>query len=120
MTFGFVTDTYSVAESTGEVTLIFELIDGQLERVVSLDFAISDGTATSVAPIDFIDPGPHTLRFDNSTTRAEVHITIKDDDILESNENFFGNLATLDDTAVILNPGHIEIIIVEDNDGKSM
>ena len=116
MTIGFVPDSYSVAETTGEVTLTVQIVDGQLERSVDVDFTTSDGSATSVAPIDFIDPGRVTLQFSNQTTSQTVRIVIEDDDILENDENFFGNLATLDGS-VILDPEQAEVNILEDNDG---
>lgn len=43
---GFNPDTYTVGEADGEVNLIVELLDGTLERVVSVLFETSPGQAT--------------------------------------------------------------------------
>ena len=69
---------------------------------------------------DFMDFSiPEQLTFDESTDRLPVTITIIDDSILESTEDFFAMLAT-SDAAVNFNPQQATINILEDNDGKSI
>ena len=47
VTVGFDPDVYEVAEDAGSVTLIIRIIDGVLERDVTVFFETSPGTATS-------------------------------------------------------------------------
>ena len=55
--------------------------------------------------------------FDSTTTSQNVYVAILDDDILEDNETFIGDLTTTDDR-VDLHPVTATTVIIEDNDGK--
>ena len=46
MTIGFNPDSYTVVESDGQVTLLFEVLGGTLEREVTVRFMTSPNTAT--------------------------------------------------------------------------
>ena len=77
-----------------------------------------DGTATSTAPTDYTNPGTVTLSFDSTTLSQQVVISIENDDIYESVENFFANLASAD-PAVMVDPTRAEVVIAEDDaDGE--
>jgi len=69
------------------------------------------------APGDFVDPLEIVLQFDSVFNSRTATVTIVDDNILESNEIFFGNLASTD-SQVIVSPQTAAVTIVEDNDGK--
>ena len=47
MTIGFDPDAYTVAENGGSVMLMVRLINGVLEREVTVEFETSPGTAAS-------------------------------------------------------------------------
>ena len=70
-----------------------------------------------IAGSDYTSPGAVTLTFNSTTTSLEVPVDILNDNILENNETFIGDLATTDDR-VDLNPINATATIIEDNDGK--
>ena len=70
-----------------------------------------------IAGSDYTSPGVVTLTFNSTTTSQTVSVTILDDDILEDNETFVGNLNTTD-KMVDINPDTATTIIIEDNNGK--
>ena len=70
-----------------------------------------------VAGSDYTSPGAVTPMFGSTTTSQTVSVVIVDDEILEDDETFLGNLATTDDR-VNLNPITATATIIEDNDGK--
>ena len=70
-----------------------------------------------IAGSDYTSPGAVTLTFNSTTTSQTVPVIIVDDEILEGNETFFGNLATTDDR-IDINPVNANATIFEDNDGK--
>ena len=114
---GFDPDVYSVDETTGQVTFSVSVLEGTLERPVEVIFSTTDGSATSVAPIDFVSISGAALQFDQNTLTVMVTVTIVDDAILENTENFFGNLIT-SDSAVDLGPDSATVNILEIGDGK--
>ena len=117
VTIGFLPDDYSVNEADGTVTLTVRVLAGQLARPVEVDFTTQDGTATSTAPQDFVNPAlPITLQFTPDDLEREVVVTIINDDITENTEFFNGLLSTID-RAVILNPDIANVDII-DFDGE--
>ena len=70
-----------------------------------------------IAGLDYVSPGDVTLTFDNATTVQTVRVIIVDDNILEDDETFLGNLATTD-LYVDLIPENATTTIMEDNDSK--
>ena len=116
VTIGFDPIIYNVDESAGPVELVVRIISGELARPVEVILSTADGSATSTAPVDYINPGDITLQFDSVTDIQFARITIRNDDIYENQENFFSNSISLDGS-VIINPGSAEVLINEDNDG---
>lgn len=112
ITVGFDQDSYSVNETDGSVTLVVRIIDGSLGRPATVNFFTTDGTATSVAPIDFMSVTGSSLIFGPSTTSLPVVVSIVDDNIVENPEFFFGNLSTTDG-AVLLAPDFTTVTILE-------
>lgn len=108
---------YSVDEPEGPVTLTVSVLSGVLQRPAVVSFFTTDGTATSTGAVDFVAISDMTLQFDENTLSLPVTVTINDDNILENNENFLGNLNTTD-VALILMPGEATINIFDLNDGK--
>ena len=100
----------------GFVDLVMRIISGELARPVNVILSTEDGSATSTAPVDYINPGDTTLQFDSVADAQFARITITNDDIYENQENLFSNLISLDGS-VIINPGSAEVLINEDNDG---
>lgn len=95
------------------------IISGELARPVDVILSTEDGSATSTAPVDYINPGDITLQFDSVAISLPATITIMNDDIFENQENFFANLISFDG-AVIISPGRAEVLIDEDNDGMNI
>ena len=119
VTIGFLPVDYSVNEADGTVTLTVRVLAGQLARPVEVDFTTQDGTATSTAPEDFVNPAlPITLQFTPDDLEREVVVTIIDDDITENIEFFNGLLSTID-RAVILNPDTANVDII-DNESEQV
>ena len=119
VTIGFLPVDYSVNEADGTVTLTVRVLAGQLARPVEVDFTTQDGTATSTAPEDFVNPAlPITLQFTPDDLEREVVVTIIDDDITENIEFFNGLLSTID-RAVILNPDIANVDII-DNESEQV
>ena len=108
---------YDVNETTGQVTFSVSVLEGILERSVEVIFSTTDGSATSVAPIDFVSISGAALQFDQNTLTVTITVIITDDAILENTENFFGNLVT-SDSAVDLGPDSATVNILEIGDGK--
>ena len=118
VTIGFDRTVYNVEEDVGTVTLTVSVQSGQLGRTVMATVDFTDGSATSTAPEDYINPGTVPLVFNSTTLSQQVVITIRDDDIYEHVESFFANLFSAD-SAVGVNPARAEVVIAEDdNDGK--
>ncbi len=88
------------------------IIDGSLGRPAAVNFFTTDGTATSVKPIDFMSVTGSSLIFGPSTTSLPVVVSIVDYNIVENPEFFFGNLSTTDD-AVLLVPDFTTVTILE-------
>ena len=115
---GFDQTSYTVEEGDGRVTLTVSVQSGQLGRTVLATVTTEDDTATSTAPMDYTDPGTVSLLFDSTTLSQSVVISIENDDIYESVERFFANLASTD-MAVMVDPERAEVVIAEDgNDGE--
>ena len=94
-------EIYSIGETDGSVSLTVDIMSGTLERSVEVFFSTSDGTATSIDPLDFNPLTDVVLQFNASTSSIPVIVTIVDDDIPENSETFFGNLWTVDSGFVI-------------------
>ena len=93
-------------------------MSGILERSVEVFFSTSDGTATSIDPLDFNPLTDVVLQFNASTSSIPVIVTIVDDGILENSEAFFGNLRT-SDSGVVFDSRRVNVTILEDtDDGK--
>ena len=117
VTIGFLPVDYTVNENEGSVTLIVQLLNGELARNVEVELSTGDSTASSSAPADYIAPGVSiTLRFTPAESTQSVTVQILDDDITELSETFFGLLFTTD-SAVYLDPSTANVEIV-DNDGE--
>ena len=115
---GFLPETYSIRETDGSVSLNVGIISGSLERSVEVFFSTSDGTATSIDPLDFNPLTDVVLQFNASTSSIPVIVTIVDDGILENSEKFFGNLRT-SDSGVVVDSQRVNVTILEDiGDGK--
>ncbi len=116
---GFDPFTYTVNEQVGRVILTVRLLSGVLERSAVVLFSTSDGTATSTAPADFTGVTRQAVVFDPSTSANNVSVTIINDQILENQEFFFGNLST-SDNAVSLSVPSADVFIdeVEGEDGE--
>ena len=71
-------------------------MSGTLQRPVEVFFSTIDGTATSLAPLDFNPLTDESLQFNASSTSHTVMVTIVNDDILENSETFSGHLMTSD------------------------
>lgn len=71
----------------------------------------------SSAPGDFADPVEIVVQFDGVSTSQTVTVTIENDNVLESEETFLGNLElrNQDDQQVTLAPQTAVITIVEDS-----
>ena len=68
----------------------------------------------STAPDDFVNTLGIVLQFNGVFRSQPVIIMIENDDILENDETFFGNLEAIDQ-GVIVAPQRAAITIVEDN-----
>ena len=68
----------------------------------------------STAPDDFVNTLEIVLQFNGVLKSQTVTIMIENDNVLENNETFFGNLAAIDQQ-VIVAPQTAVITIVEDN-----
>ena len=112
ITVGFAPDSYAVNETDGTVTLTVMILGGTLDRSAIVNFFTTDGTATSVAPMDFIRVTQTSIVFNAGTTSQQVTVSIADDDIVEDSEFFYGNLST-SDGAVILDPSAARVTILE-------
>ena len=88
------------------------ILSGTLDRSAIVNFFTTDGTATSVAPMDFIPVTQTSIVFNAGTTAQQVTVTIANDDIVENSEFFYGNLST-SDGAVILDPSAARVTILE-------
>ena len=88
------------------------ILNGTLDRSAIVNFFTTDGTATSVAPVDFIPVTQTSIVFNAGTTSQQVTVSIADDDIVENSEFFYGNLST-SDGAVILDPSAARVTILE-------
>ncbi len=122
VTIGFDPVPYSVEEDDGLVALRVRVISGVLGRPIDAIVTIEDGSATSTAPADFIDPGTVSISFDEFISEQQVFVTIIDDDVFENIEMFFANLVSFD-PAVTTVPARAEVSISENsenNDRKSI
>lgn len=68
----------------------------------------------STAPDDFVNTLGIVLQFNGVFRSQPVIIMIENDDVLENDETFFGNLEAIDQ-GVIVAPQRAAITIVEDN-----
>ena len=100
------------------MSLNVHILSGTLERSVEVFFSTSDGTATSIDPLDFNPLTDVVLQFNASTSSIPVKVTFVDDGILENSETFFGNLRS-NDSGVVVDSQRVNITILEDTgDGK--
>ena len=110
---GFDPMDYSVDESAGSINLTIRILEGTLERPVTVSFSTMDGTATSTAPSnDFVAVANQDVVFDPSTDSRNVAVTIVEDNRAEVTENFYGNLST-SDGSVQLSPDSARVDILE-------
>ena len=100
------------------MSLTIDILSGTLERSVKVFFSTSDGTATSIDPLDFNPLTDVVLQFNAFTSSTPVVVTIVDDGILENSETFFGNLRSSDSGVVVVFQ-RVNVTILEDaGDGK--
>ena len=69
------------------------------------------------APADY-QTDTRTITFSSSVSNVSVSVTIYDDDILESTENFLGNLADPSSQATVSIMPHTANVDIMDNDSK--
>jgi hypothetical protein len=81
----FSTSSYTVGEGDGTVAVTVTLSQSS-GSTVTVDYATSDGTATSGGPDYF--PENYTLTFSPGVTSQTIIISIIDDLCPESNESF--------------------------------
>ena len=141
VTVGFDPELYRVNEADGSATLTVRLLNGILEREVTVLFETSPGTATetgtdltswegeregereiffksSFSTFIFAEPADYTpvtqvLTFSPTISANNVTVLITNDDILEDTEAFFGNLNN-QGQPVITDPERAIVEIVED------
>ena len=100
------------------MSLTLDILSGTLERSVEVFFSTTDGTATSIDPLDFNPLTDVVLQFNASTSSIPVIVTIVDDHILENSETFFGNLRTSDSSVVVGSRRTNVTILEQGGDGK--
>ncbi len=100
---GFRPDLYTVVEAEGTVTLSVFIFSGTLERQAVVFFSTTDGSATSVAPADFVSRSNVRLTFSPSVNSTTVTVDLINDGIVENREEFYGNLSATD-SAITLSP----------------
>ena len=114
---GFDPTSFSVVETDGSATFTIRVLEGMLDRTTEVLFSTSDGSATSVAPADFVPVTDAPLQFDSSTLSQTFTVTIVNDDILENPEEFFGMLTTLDDSVDIRPDVQTSTVTILEEDG---
>ena len=118
--------------------LIVVLLDGQLDRSVTVGFStenggalgtfadehnlisceviLIDGVLCSIDPEDYSETAVQ-LEFTPGTQRLSVFVSITDDDVVEQPEVFFGVLNDMG-SPVLIDPSRANVTIVDD--GKIM
>jgi hypothetical protein len=86
---GFEETMYSANESDGEIEVFVAVLQGELSGPVVLRISTMDGSAIAGSDYESID---QLLTFDQSTTRIDVSISIREDDIVENLETLHGVL----------------------------
>ena len=116
-TLQFSSATNSVGEGGGTITLTVTRT-GAVGNVVSVDYATAGGAATSggscTAGVDFI-AASGSLSFAAGVTSQTFNVTICDDSVFESSENFTATLSNAGGGAAIGMPS-TETITITDND----
>lgn len=105
MTIGFNQTIYTVSESGGEVLLFVAVLEGSLERSVTVRFATIPDSATETGAVtlnndQFSDNSDNPdyegtvvlLAFQPGTVSLPVSVPIVHDAIMEGNETFFAEL----------------------------
>ena len=119
ITIGFAPNSYFVNEADGKVTLRVIILDGMLESLVEVKFFTTEGSATSIAPVDFQRVSGIKFVLDATTTSREITVNIVNDDIQENLESFYGNLSTANATVdLIPAAARVTIIDVEAKKGR--
>jgi len=112
VTIGFSPSNYTIDETTGSVTFTVQVLGGTLETSVQVTVSTADGTATSTDPADFVALAGEVLEFNATTLSQTITVTIVNDNILESDEDFFALLDTTN-SAVTLDPRTATAVIQE-------
>lgn len=108
-----VDDLAIVEGDTGKPTLQFTVkLSNASSETISLNYVTSDGTAKHKK--DFIGVGG-TLTFNPGQTTRTIAVKLKNDTIVEGDENFFLNLSNLTNATFAKERATVTII---DNDGK--
>ena len=122
-----------MSEDVGTVTLTVRVLSGVLPTQVSTQFFTSSGSAigelpwsnhgeyliteslilSCKAPEDYAEETGLLLTFNSTVTSIDISVSIKDDNILEGNQSFFGNLKS-PVGPVTLNPDMVTVTIFDD------
>lgn len=129
--------SYEFSEDSGFATVCTEIIEGDVARPVAVIYSILDGTAQSnsdsvdddnlnlinthmyhIGQDDFLVPFSNMeFIFQPETARLQPHcsnISIRDDNILESDESFSVTLSS-SDSAVVTDPSTTTVTIINDD-----
>ena len=113
ITVGFELPRYTVNERDGTLEVCVSLLDGSLERTVTLTLFSQDDSATSTDPIDF-SAVDLQIQFDDSVSRRCAIVPITDDDRVELAEIFVVQIRS-NDTDVELEPPTAVVTILDDD-----
>ena len=108
-TFILDSDTYSVMENGGSVTLTVNRVDGS-SGSVTVDYATEDGTATNADYVTTIG----TLTFADGVTAQVVRVGLQDDAAEEGTETFRFVLSNPTNDATLGSPSSATISIIDD------
>ena len=114
VTFGFEREQYSAREDQGMVEVCSRVIEGSLEREVSIILRTNSISAQS--PDDYQETS-ETLTFSESVQVQCVNVSLADDDVLEGVEEFEGVLDAGDEERINLSPERT-LVMITDDDGN--
>ena len=114
VTIGFEMEMYNSGEDQGTVQVCARIMEGSLEREVSIALQTQDGSAEE--PDDYSSVSA-TLVFDMTNDIQCVNISIENDEILEGMEDFEVILDSGDEERVNLSP-ESAVVNIMDDDGK--
>ena len=114
VTIGFENEVFPSSEDQGTVQVCARILDGSLERQVTVMLMSRDGTAEE--PEDYSSVLA-SLSFDGMTALQCVNISLENDEILEGMEEFevVLNSPDEDEEGVILSPETAVVSIIDDD-----